>query len=292
MLYYLIHTIPSILISLFSYSLLPKRYRKRKFAVLTAFFLVSWALGTFGLIIILVISLLISKLYFISRGFYRLDVVPFDYEWFAGELVIKPLGEGSLRRVISNGEGSLEDKLLALRIISKTTQEYDVLYKLLKDSSDVKLYAFQILSSKEKVFHERIKALQEDIKFNDSPEKRIELAELIVDMCKSGIVSTEIRPVYYKKALDVLEPIKDNTTDIRLYRVLGEVLKGLGDYSKAVYWLEKAYVLEPSVKLAFEIAELYYDMNDYRKVKETFQHLVQAIPYYRNHPMVRVWVDE
>ncbi len=288
--YYIIHSIPSALSAYTAYVGMPKKKRDKKSVIL--FFFIAFYLGTVGIIAVLLIAyflLRISK----NQVSYNYELVNLDLLLDTQTINSPKWGEGRVRKILSKGNANVEEKLLALKIITSSIENLPFVYKFLNEPDDSRLYAYSFLSSLEKLYQNRISSLEQRVKEDEDPNLLVKLAQTYYEFIISGLVVPELKEFYIKKALDTLERAYSKLgkrEDVIL--LMGKIYKSLGDMEKASTLLYEVYRYNPTSDNAIELCESLFKLKRYEEIKRIFRELTSRVSYTNKLPIVKVWVNE
>ncbi len=288
--YYLIHTVPSAISAYTAYIGIPKDKKDKKSLLL--FFFISFYLGTIGILIVLFIAyflLRVSK----KQTSYKYELIDLDLLLDTETISSPKWGEGKVKKIVYKGNTAVDEKLLALKIITSSIETLPFVYRFLNEPDDSRLYAYSFLGSLEKVYQDRINALEQRIKENEDPNILVKLAQTYYDFVSSGLVIPELKNFYIKKALDTVEKAHSklgNRGEIIL--LMGKIYKSLGDMEKASTLLYEVYRYNPNFDNAVELCESLFRLKKYNEIKKIFRELINRISYTDKLPIVKVWVNE
>lgn len=288
--YYLIHTVPSAIATYIAYLGLPERKKDKR--SLTLFFLTSFYLGTIGIVIVL------FKAYFLTRvskthTLYKYELIDLNPLLDIKPVKIPKWGEGKVKKLVSTENVNIEEKLLALKILVSNIESLPFVHRFLSEPDDSRLYAYSFLRSLENVYHDRINSLEQKLKENEDPDILIKLAQTYYDFANSGLVTPELKDFYIKMAQNAAEKAYaklGNREDVVL--ILGKIYKALKDVEKASKMLYEVYERNPNFDNALELCETFFVLKKYSEIREVFKKLVDKVPYTKNYPIIKVWIDE
>ncbi len=284
--YYLVHTIPASISAFISYGGLRRGLRDVK--AFSFLYLISFSLGTPGIVLSLLIPYVITRVLKV-KPYYNYELIPLDYVLEFENLKVLKIGEGKLRSII-RGKGSVEEKILTIKLFSQSLEEIEKLNYFLQNPDESRLYAFSLISKLEKEYQDRIKELQDIFEKDKDPQVALKLAEAYYEFSVSGLISRELTNFYLERAREFAQYAHNKIGDkYEVLLIAGRIAKALGDCGNAFYFLEKLYSQHQTFNITLELAELYFLTGNLSKLKEIMRTLVERFPYLSEDPVTKVW---
>ncbi|MCS7262875.1 MAG: hypothetical protein NZ560_05625 [Aquificaceae bacterium] len=287
----MIHAFACGLVASFLQTLLPKRYKKNR---LKAFLLLT-SLGFF-LFVPGYIMLLVMTLYLLRRQKAEtfLDVETLSVEeLFMSNIVLKTntFGEGPLY-LLNRLSGVSEQKLSSISSLIVDAENPRILAYVSRvvsgEHDELRLSVFSTLLRLEKSIQDRINALIQRLEEEDSEDKRVlllyDLSRSYYDLVYFGILDKELERLTLKKAEEYLMQAMEKRENAEFYIHMGKIELARGNYPQAERALLKAKEfnnVHPTRYMPY-LAEAYFGMGYYDKVKEIFRESAEYLKYSVN----------
>lgn len=269
LIFFLLHTTASLLISTILITLIPKNYKYNKLLV-TIFF-------TFINSITFLIGYLISfyfVIFFLRKikieTYYKTETLSIP-SILSYPIVKRTLGEGAFFEIDSS------TNMLKSRIINKLSNEIskvsvNLLKKYINDPDyEIRMFSFQKISTIKNIIISQIKELIDYIEKNPNDFFSLKkIAILYWEIYNLGIGDDALKNFYISQIQNYIERAQAIAGDGELLLIKATLLKDLKKYDEAINLLEKSlnYGANPHEVLPI-IAEIYYIKGEYNKVKET-----------------------
>lgn len=269
LLFFLFHTIASLLISTILITLIPKRYKYNKFLTISFFTLINsitFLIG-YGISFYFVIFLLKRTKFEI---YYKTETISLP-SVLNYPIIKRTLGESALTE-IDTATGMLKS-----RIINKLSTEISKvsinLFKKYTNDPDyeIRMFSFQKLSNIKNMIISQIKELIEYLEKNPNDFFSLKkVAILYWEIYSLGIGDNALNNFYISQTQKYIENAQKIAGDGELLFIKASILKDIKKYDEAIELLEKSlnYGANPHEVLPI-IAEIYYNKGEYDKVKET-----------------------
>ncbi|MEN3027811.1 MAG: hypothetical protein ABDH29_00970 [Aquificaceae bacterium] len=286
-----LHGIACGLIASFLQLLLPKRYRKNK---LRSFILLI-SLGFF-LFVPGYIMLLLMVLYLLRRQKTKtsseIETLSLE-ELFMSNIILKTNTFGEAPLYLLNTLNSVgEQKLSSISSLIADAKNPRILGHVSRIISgqhdELRLSVFSTLLRLEKSIQDRINALIQKLEEEDSEEKRVfllyDLSRSYYDLVYFGILDKELEKVTLKKAEEYLLQAMEKKEHVEFYIQMGRIELAKGNYPEAEKALTRASQLNNVHPLRYMpyLAEAYFGMGYYDKVKEIFSKNAEYLRYSIN----------
>jgi hypothetical protein len=277
--YFVLHALACVLITPVAWLLMPVRYHQPKFQVMILLFSLCFfipILGLLGFVIAEIITILLPSLPFIPN-IMRITQPSYQPTHESKKITFRL---GRTHEQLNNQSLSLDLRMKALLTIQNTPTRYTS--KLLRDTlgesfDDLRLLAYGILSSKEKLIIQRIHDALQRLRISKQQENNEasyiaarELAELYWELTyqklvQGGIFSYALEQVQYY----VTEAAHWCESDSGLRVLSGRAHLLAGDLDSAVVDFSTAMTLGmPQIRIQPYLAEVAFLKRDYAKVRQ------------------------
>lgn len=276
----LLHSIALFIVISFLTMLIPKRFKDRKRAVFTLFFIVFPTLYV-GYIFAVIVTLYLLRKQKIDT--YQPSKIPSLEEVltqgveFSGRI----MGESALallKDLSGNINPSRLETILSYTLNLNSSEIISSLKRVLSSSEDiVRLYAFGAIQKTEKKLNETLHFLKEKLnKGKISPEEKAyvyyQIASIYYTFVHYHIADQEFRDYMLKEALEHAQKSIEAKAIPEAKLLLAKIYIEAKEFDKALSYLEEVAnkkELDP-VSYIVPLAEIYYEKRDYKKVKSLF----------------------
>lgn len=269
-LFFLLHSAASFLISTILIQFIPKRYRYNKLLTLTFFTTVNTIAFLIGYILsFYFVVFMLRKIQ--PKLSYKTETLSFP-SVLTYPLTKRNLGEGVLK------ETTISSSMLKTRIINKLSYEIsNISVGLLKTyindpDYEIRMFAFQKLSHIKNTLISQINNLLNVLEKNpDDFLSLTKIAKLYWEIYTLGISDEALRNFYLSQIQYYIKKASSIAEDGELLFIEANILKDQQRYEEALELLEKSikYGASPQIVLPV-IAEIYYQKGDYNNVRKTF----------------------
>lgn len=278
---FLFHLIASAILALIVFPLLPALYKKhplRSIVLLIAISFFTFPVGYMATLLLALYFFRYGKNIFIKTEEYLVveDFLHSDF-YFPGRF----FGEAGVPGIIKDKKVHKALREQAFSVL--TNIKVPAVYSLVKESintvdGDLRLFAFSLLYRTEKRITERMHDLKKKLEENLSPKEKArvyaQLAQAYYDTVLFNLVDKEfVKETLYTARDYALKSIEIEEDD-HVHLLLGKIYVKLRQWEKAIMHLSKAYSnLHIKQRTIPYMAECYYYMGNYEKVKELFKEL-------------------
>jgi hypothetical protein len=299
----LLHAIACALITPAVWLLMPARYHEPKLMVMLLLFSLCFfipVLGLLGFIIAEIISFLLPSLPVLFK-FSSVTMPTYQPTFADYENKSKQSRQGHTQEQLKNQNLSLDLRMKALLSIQQKSTRYTAHLlrdTLGEDAEDLRLLAYGILSSKEKVISERIhivleqfKAAKEQQDFEASFAAARELAELYWELVyqnlvQGGMLSYALEQVQFYAA----QAIQWRDSDAGLRVLSGRAHLSVGNLDLAAASFSEAVALGlPQANVSSYLAELAFLKRDYTYIRNIMHQDQVEINLPRSTHIVNYW---
>lgn len=273
--FFSLHFIASFLISQVLILLLPSNYKRNKFTNLIFFTIFNWITLFLGYL---------ASLYLVIIFLKKIKFTPkYDIKTINYSLLLtfpktqRLIGEGSANLDFSKASKEIKMNLLKTFNQEITTVSVRLIKNLLMDSDgEIRLYSFQTLNKIRNELSQKIndtitelKNLKENMEKANANKK---LATYYFDMFEIEVSEESLKPFFMEKSLYHIKEAENILGDGELLFIKGKIYKAKGDYEQALDFFDLAlkYNFDEHKVLPL-IAEIYYEKQDYYKVKQIFK---------------------
>ncbi len=276
----LLHSIALFIVISFLTMLIPKRFKDRKRAVFTLFFIVFPTLYV-GYIFAVIVTLYLLRKQKIDT--YQPSKIPSLEEVLTEEVKFsgRIIGESALallKDLSGNINPSRLETILSYTLNLNSSEIISSLKRVLSSSEDiVRLYAFGAIQKTEKKLNETLHFLKEKLnKGKISPEEKAyvyyQIASIYYTFVHYHIADQEFRDYMLKEALEHAQKSIEAKAIPEAKLLLAKIYIEAKEFDKALSYLEEVAnkkELDP-VSYIVPLAEIYYEKRDYKKVKSLF----------------------
>lgn len=291
-LFFIFHGIASFLISTFIITITPKEYKKRiklNLVLFTVFNTVTLFIGyifSFYLVFILLKKLKHQPVYKINTMLNLYNIFP---------QVKRQLGEGVGNIIIGNKKLSRNMKLKVINTLLNEINYSSI--KIIKnflsdEDSEIRLYSYQILNDIKNKINKNIvyniKRIDEVIENKGTIYKT--LTNLYYQIIVIGIFDDFIKDFFINKVIEYLNKTEEFFSDYELLLIRADILKIKKEYDKALFYYDKALKYGVDDVLVYpNVAEIYFELKEYDKVKEIMTKEPRLKFYFHINPVVQTW---
>lgn len=278
--FFLLHATASALAAPFAWAFLPPRYRKPRLAVLALLFSVCFFIPVFGLAGFFagVLAAVWWPRLRRVRPFTEVRTPRFEVQH--GPQKMGTLRLGQVRNQLASATVPLDLRMKALLALQEVPGRHasEILREVMADpADDLRLLAFGMLDSKEKLINERIHVAGEALKAARDPQAEYaaskQLAELYWELVYQGLVQGDMRLYALEQARKhVNKALAHHQADGGLWVIAGRMRLLEKDYEGSLAAFESAVKNKfPLVRIEPYLAELAFRRHDFAAVRRHMQ---------------------
>lgn len=275
-----LHSIALFIVISFLTTLIPKRFKDRKRAMFTLFFMVFPTLYLGYILAVILVLYLLRKQ---KIDTYQPPKIPSLEELLTEDVKFsgRIIGESALallKHLSKNINSSGLETLLSYTLNLNTPEIISSLRRVLSYSEDiVRLYAFGVIQKIEKKLNETMHFLKEKLnKGKTSPEEKAyvyyQIASIYYTFVHYHIADQEFRDYMLKEALKHTQKSIEVKAIPEAKLLLAKIYIEAKEFDKALSYLEEVANKKELNPLSYilPLAEIYYEKKDYKKVKSLF----------------------
>lgn len=292
-LFFIFHSIASLLVSKMILTLMPSTYKKKLHVNLLFMTILNTATLSLGYVASFYVAVVMLRKQKFEERYEISSINTFNLNFLP--LVKRQLGEAAASTDFSYLAKETKLKIMEAFSSQIKPQTFRIIKKFLSDSDDeIRIYSFQILSKIKNDINEKINATFYELeKENDNYKKAIlekRLAVYYFDIFNLEISDEALMSFFIDKSMFHLSNAEKFMLDGELLFLKGQILFSKNKYDDALEAFEKAvkYGIDGNVIYPI-IAEIHYIRNDYAKVREILKKDISLKLDFHTMPIAVIW---
>lgn len=279
LLFFLFHSISAFLLALFTFLLLPNRFKqKTNLAVISIFIFLLPMIGYIVIPVTYIVMLRKQKYLGLFSGWESL--LPEETLMEKVSVKKREFGEGAIGNLIS-AKGPRQVKLILLAKDFLHPITFSLIKKVVSENNEeARLYAFSLLSTTENRINDQIEKLLRAFKSNPPQRQKAyilsRIAQLYWELIYLRIPDKELEEFYLDKALKYILDALSIEENAEFFFVAGRIYLKRGDIKQAKDHFQRAFnTSKPNlrIKVIPYLAEVYFKEGNLDLVKELFKQL-------------------